>query len=354
MRYANNDNIFACCFQKMRNFLPYQIFLINFAVFKQQTDMEFKYTIGVDLGGTNTVYAVVDADGNIIEKDSFPTDTPSVEVWADRLAAGIMLMIDRNNLRGRVTGVGIGAPSANATSGCIEGATNLPWAPPVPLAAMMEERLHLSVSINNDANAAALGERAFGVAKGMDNFIVITLGTGVGGGVVCNGHLLCGSRGFATELGHITFPFAKGRMCGCGREGCLETVASARGVVETARRMMAESDTPSILRDVDERFLSSKIIAEAAAAGDVIAKAVFDFTGRCLGKAAAEYAAFTDPDAIILFGGVAKSGKLLTEPMAEAFEENVLHLYRGRVKILTSTLCDADAALIGAASLPLL
>lgn len=354
MRYANNDGIFNCLFQKMHFFLPLIFFLINFAVFKRQTDMESKYTVGVDLGGTNTVYAVVDADGNIVEKDSFPTVTPTVEVWADMLATEITLMIDRNNLKGQIAGVGIGAPSANATSGCIEGATNLPWAPPIPLAAMMEHRLHLPVSINNDANAAALGERAYGVAKGMDNFIVITLGTGVGGGVVCNGHLLCGSRGFATELGHITFPFAKGRMCGCGREGCLETVASARGVVETARKMMAESDTPSILRDVDERFLSSKMIAEAAMAGDEIGKAVFDFTGSCLGKAAAEYAAFTDPDAIILFGGVAKAGKLLTMPMKEAFEENVLHLYRGRVKILTSTLCDADAAIIGAASLPLI
>lgn len=316
--------------------------------------MERKYTIGVDLGGTNTVYAVVDNEGNIIEKESFSTDTPFAEAWADCLSAGILAMIDRNGLSGQIAGVGIGAPSSNPTSGCIEGATNLPWAPPIPLVAMMEERLKMPVKVNNDANAAALGERAYGIAKGMDDFIVLTLGTGVGGGVVCNGHLLCGARGFATELGHLTFPFAQGRVCGCGREGCLETVASARGVVETARRMMAESDTPSMLREFEDGELSAKKIAEAANAGDEIAKAVFDFTGMCLGKAAAEYAAFTDPEAIILFGGVAKAGKLLTEPMAKTFDEHVLHLYRGRVKILTSTLCDAEAALIGAASLPLM
>ena len=317
-------------------------------------DLKQKYTVGVDLGGTNTVYALVDETGVIIDKASFPTDTPSADIWADMLANGISEMIARNKLELQIAGIGIGAPSANPSSGCIEGATNLKWAPPVPLVAMMKQRLNLPVSINNDANAAALGERAYGVAKGLDNFIVITLGTGVGGGVVCNGHLLCGSRGFATELGHITFPFAKGRMCGCGREGCLETIASARGIVTTARRMLAESDTPSTLRQTDTRLLTAKMIAEAAEAGDAIAKAVFNFTGSCLGKAAAQFAAFSDPDAIILFGGVAKAGRLLTEPMAKAFEADVLHLYRGRVKILTSSLCDAEAALIGAASLPLL
>lgn len=311
------------------------------------------YSIGVDLGGTNTVYAVVDEYGNIIDKNSFTTSTSTVMTWADILADGIKDMVARLGLAEQICGIGIGAPSANAASGCIEGATNLPWAPPIPLAKMMEERLSLPVLINNDANAAALGERAYGVAKGMDNFIVLTLGTGVGGGVVCNGHLLTGARGFATEFGHITFPFAMGRVCGCGREGCLETVASAGGIVATARRMMTESDTPSMLRYMDDNDLTAKAISDAAFSGDVLAKAVFDFTGRCLGKAAAEFAAFTDPDAIILFGGVAKSGRLLTEPMAEAFDEYVLHLYRGRVKILTSSLCDADAAIKGAASLPL-
>lgn len=309
------------------------------------------FTVGVDLGGTNTVYAIVDELGLILEKDSFPTQTPSADVWADMLAAGIFDMIARHNISGQVKGVGIGAPSANATTGAIEGATNLPWPPPIPLGQMMEDRLSLPVMVNNDANAAALGERSFGVAVGLDNFIMLTLGTGVGGGVVCNGHLLCGARGFATELGHITFPFARGRKCGCGREGCLETVASARGVVETACRLMDGSDTASSMRSLDCGKMTAKDVFDAAIAGDILARQVFDFTGRCLGIAAAEFAAFCDPEAVILFGGVAKAGRLLTEPMAEAFEKHTLHLYKGRVKMLTSSLSDADAALLGAASL---
>ncbi len=312
------------------------------------------FTVGVDLGGTNTVFAIVDKTGYIIDKDSFPTKTPSVDVWADQLADGINQMIDRHSLQGEIVGIGIGAPSANATTGSIEGATNLPWAPPIPVTNLMEARLGLPVKINNDANAAAIGEKAYGVAAGMNNFIVLTLGTGVGGGVVCNGHLLSGARGFAGELGHVTFPFAADRMCGCGRKGCLETVASARGIVETAKRMMAESDRPSKLRDVKEEELTSKAICEAAMQGDELAKDVFDFTGECLGKAAAEFAAFTDPEAIILFGGVAKAGNLLIEPMREAFGKQTLHLYRDRVRFMISALEGANAALIGAASLPLL
>ncbi len=311
------------------------------------------FTVGVDLGGTNTVFAIVDKTGYIIDKDSFPTKTPSVDVWADQLAEGISCMIDRHSLQGDIVGIGIGAPSANATTGSIEGATNLPWPPPIPITNLMEARLGLPVKINNDANAAAIGEKAYGVAAGMNNFIVLTLGTGVGGGVVCNGHLLSGARGFAGELGHVTFPFAADRMCGCGRKGCLETVASARGIVETAKRMMADSDRPSSLRDIPQDQLTSKNICEAAMRGDVLAKEVFDFTGACLGKAAAEFAAFTDPEAIILFGGVAKAGDLLIEPMREAFGKHTLHLYRDRVRFLVSSLEGANAALIGAASLPL-
>lgn len=312
------------------------------------------FTVGVDLGGTNTVFAIVDKTGYIIDKDSFPTKTPTVDVWADMLADGISRMIDRNSLQGDIVGIGIGAPSANATTGCIEGATNLPWPPPVPLANLMEARLGLPVKINNDANAAAIGEKAYGVAAGMNDFIVLTLGTGVGGGVVCNGHLLSGARGFAGELGHITFPFAADRMCGCGRKGCLETVASARGIVETAKKMMSESDKESTLRSIPFEELSSKAIADAANDGDQLAKEVYDFTGKCLGMAAAEFAALTDPEAIILFGGVAKAGDLLVSPMREAFGKHTLHLYRDRVRFLISALEGANAALVGAASLPLL
>lgn len=311
------------------------------------------FTIGVDLGGTNTVFAIVDKTGYIIDKASFPTKTPSVDVWADILTDGISKMIEKNSLQGDIVGIGIGAPSANATTGSIEGATNLPWPPPVPLSNLIEARLGLPVKVNNDANAAAIGEKAYGVAAGMNDFIVLTLGTGVGGGIVCNGHLLSGARGFAGELGHVTFPFAQDRVCGCGRKGCLETVASARGIVETAKRLMKTTDKPSMLRAMTDEQLTSKTIAEAANAGDELAKEVFDFTGECLGKAAAEFAAFTDPEAIILFGGVAKAGDLLITPMREAFGKHTLHLYRDRVRFLISALEGANAALVGAASLPL-
>lgn len=312
------------------------------------------FTVGVDLGGTNTVFAIVDKTGYIIDKESFPTKTPSVDVWADILADGISRMIDRNSLQGDVVGIGIGAPSANATTGSIEGATNLPWPPPIPLANLLEARLGLPVKVNNDANAAAIGEKAYGVAAGMNDFIVLTLGTGVGGGVVCNGHLLSGARGFAGELGHVTFPFAADRVCGCGRKGCLETVASARGIVETARRFMGNSVRDSVLRSIPAEELTSKAIAEAAESGDELAKEVYDFTGKCLGIATAEFAAFTDPEAIILFGGVAKAGDLLVGPMRESFGKHTLHLYRDRVRFMISALEGANAALIGAASLPLL
>ena len=312
------------------------------------------FTVGVDLGGTNTVYAIVDKTGHIIDQSSFPTMTPTLEEWADRLADGISDMISSCDLEGEIVGIGIGAPSANAATGCVEGSTNLPWTPPLPLVNMIEARLSLPVKINNDANAAAIGEMAYGVAAGMKDFIVLTLGTGVGGGIVCNGHLLSGARGFAGELGHVTFPFAKGRICGCKREGCLETVASARGIVMTAKILLEQSDEPSLLRNIAQNDMTAKDISEAAKAGDKIAASVYEFTGRCLGEAAAQFAAFTDPEAIILFGGVSKAGDLLINPMREAFAMHTLHLYRDRVRFLISSLKDADAAILGAASLPYL
>ena len=311
------------------------------------------YSIGVDLGGTNTVYALVDTNGNILKCDSFPTATPTVEEWADKLAAGILDMIG-NIKKENLSGIGIGAPCANAVTGCIEAATDLPWPSPIPLAVMMESRTGMKTVISNDANAAAIGEMAYGSAKGMTNFIVLTLGTGVGAGVVVDGHLLTGRNGFAGELGHVTFPFASDRLCGCGRNGCLQTVASAKGVVKTARQMLAESDVPSVLRELGDEELTAKAVSEAANSGDALAKSVYDFTGKCLGAAAAEFAAFSDPEAIILFGGVSKAGDLLLKPMKEEFDKRALHLYSGRVKFMCSTLKDADAAILGAASLPIM
>lgn len=312
------------------------------------------FTIGVDLGGTTTSFAIVDSVGHIIAKDMIPTPTPTVEEWADHLAEGISILIEEADLMGQIEGIGIGAPCANATTGCIEAATDLPWKSPIPLANMMEGRLGLRTIVTNDANAAAIGEMTYGSAVGLKNFIVLTLGTGVGSGIVCDGHLLSGTRGFAGELGHVTFPFAADRQCACGRKGCLQTVASAKGIRETTRRFLENSDEPSIMRSIPMEELSPKVVEQAAKSGDKIANEIYEFTGRCLGMAAAEFAAMTDPEAIILFGGVSKAGDLLLKPMRESFRPAALHLYRDRVRFSVSGLSDADAAILGAASLPYL
>lgn len=312
------------------------------------------FTVGVDLGGTNTVLAIVDAVGHIVKSDSFPTATPTIGQWADILAERVRDLIRETDLQGHVIGIGIGAPCANAVTGTIEAATDLPWPSPIPLANLVQSRLQMPTIVTNDANAAAIGEMAYGAAAGLKNFIVLTLGTGVGSGIVCDGHLLSGTHGFAGELGHVTFPFAADRPCGCKRNGCLQTVASAKGIVNTTLRMLEATDEPSMLRNIEPEKITAKIVCEAALQGDQVAKAVYDFTGECLGKAAAEFAAFTDPEAIILFGGVANAGELLLTPMREAFRENALHLYRDRVRFMKSGLDGADAAVLGAASLPTL
>lgn len=312
------------------------------------------FSVGVDLGGTNTVYGIVDGVGHVLASGSFPTRIPDFEKWCDTLADGIRELIAQTGTEGRIEGVGLGAPCANATTGCIEGSVNLPWPSPVPVAKMLGDRLGLKVRIQNDANTAAGGEMKFGAGVGLNNFLVLTLGTGVGAGIVVDGHLLSGRNGFAGELGHVTFPFAADRRCGCGRKGCLETVASAGGIVETARRFLELSKEPSSLRGISIDKMTARDISLAAQAGDRIAAEVYDFTGRCLGKAAAEFAAFCDPEAVFLFGGVAKAGDLLLVPMREAFRECVLHLYRDRVRFGVSGLREADAALLGAASLALI
>ncbi|MDE6077415.1 MAG: ROK family protein, partial [Muribaculaceae bacterium] len=261
-------------------------------------------------------------------------------------------MINSTHLEEQIIGMGIGAPCANAITAAIEAATDLPWPSPIPIGTMMQARLRMPVTVTNDANAAAIGEMMYGAAAGLKNFIVLTLGTGVGAGVVCDGHLLSGTRGFAGELGHVTFPFAAGRPCGCGRTGCLQTVASAKGILATTRHLLDVSSEQSSLRNIPDDRLTAKLVCEAARQGDALAKEIYTYTGHCLGLAAAEFAAFTDPEAIILFGGVANAGDLLLEPMAEAFREHALHLYRDRVRFLISGLNGADAAILGAASLP--
>lgn len=311
------------------------------------------YTVGVDIGGTNTLYALVDTEGRILKRGSMPTRTgQTAEEFFHSLAQRIKGLTDGID-PSAVAGIGVGIPCANAYTGCVEAATDLPWPSPVPVARLLEDYTGLMTFISNDANAAAVGEMKYGVARGMRDFLMLTLGTGVGGGVVCDGNVLSGSRGFAGELGHISTPKALDRMCSCGRPGCLQTVASASGVVETARRMLLSSDLPSLLRDTDPSSLTAAMIGRAADGGDPLALKVFEFTGDVVGEACASYAAMTDPDAIVLFGGVARAARHFIPYMRRALEREALHLYRDRIEILVSSLPDADAAVLGAAALPL-
>lgn len=312
---------------------------------------EAPYAVGVDLGGTNTALALVDRRGNIMARDFFPTATDGFNRWVKILGEHVEDLL-RGVDRADVAGVGIGAPCANTATGMVSGATNLNWLFPAPLAAEVEHVTGLHAAIGNDANVAAIGEMAYGAARGMKNFIVLTLGTGVGAGVVIDGHLLSGAGGYAGELGHVRFAFAADRVCSCGRLGCLETVASAKGVVKTALSMLdSQPDKVSLLRDVDRGRLTPRHVTEAAELGDAIAREVYEFTGNCIGEACASFAAFADPEAIIFFGGVAKAGEWILQPARRAFKESALHLYADRVRLIPSELSDNDAALLGAAAL---
>ncbi len=310
------------------------------------------YRLGIDIGGTNTEMGIVDESGKIVARKKIPTTGHnSLSKYISLLGEcfrEMKLSLPENAL---VVSAGIGAPCANSTSGCIEGATNLPWKGIIPLASLCEDEFGLPVRISNDANAAAAGERMYGVAKGIDNFIMLTLGTGVGSGIVCDGHLLSGSRGFAGELGHVTLGEGYDRECPCGRKGCLQTYAQAEGIVRTAIEILEDKSIPSEMRNIPAEELTPKLICEFAEKGDEAAILTFRKTGGILGIATANFLAFTDPEAVVLFGGIAKAGKLLTDPMKEAMNRNALFLYKDKVEILTSSLDGADAAIIGASAL---
>lgn len=308
--------------------------------------------LGIDLGGTNTVMGIVDERGTILVRDTVPTcGHADLEAYVARLAETFSHMKEPLSEGAEVVGCGVGAPCANQTTGCLEGATNLPWKGIIPLARILSEAFGLPVEISNDANAAAAGERMFGAAQGIDNFIMLTLGTGVGAGIICDGHLLSGSRGFAAELGHVTLGKGFDRECPCGRKGCLQTYAQADGVVRTAIELLREDSRPSTLRAIPKEELTPKSIAEAAKDGDPVAIETYRRTGEVLGHAVANFLAVTDPDAVVLFGGISKAGDLLIAPMREAMERDALFLYKNRVRILASTLPGADAAILGAAAL---
>jgi len=313
------------------------------------------YVIGLDLGGTNSVFGIVDSRGDIKATTAIKTGGyTNTEDYVDACVTALQPIIEQVGGLETIKAMGIGAPNANYYTGTIEYAPNLPWAHNgvVPLAKMFSDRLGgIPVAMTNDANAAAIGEMVYGVARGMKNFIVITLGTGVGSGIVVNGQLLYGSDGFAGELGHVTMVRGeKGRLCGCGRTGCLEAYCSATGVARTARELLATTDRPSLLRDLNPEEITSLDVSIAAGKGDELAKEIYEFTGKMLGEACADFAAFSSPEAFIFFGGMVKAGDLIMNPIREAYDAHVLKIFKGKAKFLISGLDGASAAVLGASA----
>lgn len=308
--------------------------------------------IGLDLGGTNSVFGVVDSQGEIIATTSIKTQTyPSVDQYIMESVKAIKQIAEQVGGMEKIRAMGIGAPCGNYYKGTIEHAANLVWAKGiVPLANMFVNELGIPVVVTNDAKAAAMGEMKYGVAVGMNNFVELTLGTGVGSGIVANGQLIYGFDGFAGELGHMIVE-PDGRPCGCGRKGCLETYCSATGVVRTAIAMLEESSEATSLRDIATDKLTSYEVYKAAMAGDTMAQEVFKQTGRRIGIACANIATFLSPEAFIFFGGLAQAGELLLRPIEEAYNENVLSLYKGKARFLMSGLDGAKAAILGASAI---
>ncbi len=313
------------------------------------------YVIGVDLGGTNTVFGIVDTYGKIVAEDSIKTQKyKTAEEFVEAGVACLLPLIAQRGGTEKIAGMGIGAPNANYYTGAIEIAPNIAWAHDsvVPLGEMFSQKLGIPVHLTNDANAAALGEMTYGAARGMKNFIVITLGTGVGSGIVINGQLVYGHDGFAGELGHVTMVRGEeGRVCGCGRKGCLECYCSASGMARTAREMLANTDRPSLLREKNPADIESLDVSIAAGKGDELANEIFQFTGKMLGEACADFTAFSSPEAYIFFGGLCKAGDLIMKPIEESYNRAVMPIYRGKAKFLVSGLMNANAAVLGASAL---
>ncbi|MDD6907830.1 MAG: ROK family protein [Bacteroidaceae bacterium] len=314
-------------------------------------NMEKPYVVGMDIGGTNTVFGVVDSRGNVLASDSVKTQQyTQIEEYVDAVCKKLLPLIQQFGGAEKIKGMGVGAPNGNYYSGTIEFAPNLPWRGIIPLAAMFEDKLGIPTALTNDANAASIGELTYGAARGLKDFIMITLGTGLGSGILINGQLVYGHDGFAGELGHVIVN-PEGRVCGCGRKGCLETYCSATGVARTAREFLVARSEPSLLRNVPVEDIQSKDVYDAAVKGDKLAQEIFEYTGKILGEALANFVAFSSPEAIILFGGLAKSGDYITKPIQKALEDNVLNIYKGKTKLLLSQLKDADAAVLGASAL---
>lgn len=314
------------------------------------------YVIGLDLGGTNAVFGIVDQRGEIKATTAIKTQQyDTAEAFIEASINALLPIIEQVGGIEKIRSMGVGAPNGNYYKGTIEIAPNIKWAHDciVPLGKMFSEKLNgIPVAVTNDANAAAIGEMVYGVARGMKNFIVITLGTGVGSGIVVNGQLVYGSDGFAGELGHVTMVRGEeGRMCGCGRKGCLETYCSATGVARTARELLDKTSRPSLLRDIKPNDITSLDVSIAASKGDELAKEIYEFTGKMLGEACADFATFCSPEAFIFFGGMTKAGELIMDPIRRAYDAHVLPVYKGKAQFLVSGLDGASAAVLGASAI---
>lgn len=315
-------------------------------------DISNELAIGIDIGGTNTKYGIVNHRGEILQKGDIRTDGyPKIEQYIDALYDTLKPVIDSFENQ-KVIGIGIGAPNGNYYNGTIEYAPNLKWKGIIPIAKFITEKFGIPSALTNDANAAAVGEMTYGAARGMKDFIMITLGTGVGSGIVANGHLILGHDGFAGELGH-TIIVPGGRLHeGTGMLGSLETYASATGVAKTAIELLEKDpDKKSLLRDYSKSKIDSKVVFECAMKGDEIAKKVYKFTGKILGEALANFVMFSSPEAIILFGGLTKAGDLIMKPTKKHMEKNLLPIFQNKVKLIFSELLESDAAILGASAL---
>ena len=306
--------------------------------------------LGIDIGGTNTVFGFIDKEGICIAEGTLPTQRHAdVEDYIDELFQAINTEKENLSYDVKIKGIGIGAPNASYYTGTIEDAANLRWKGSIPLVKLVQKRLDVPVYITNDANAAAMGEKVFGAARDMNNFMVITLGTGLGSGIFANGDILHGHGGFAGEVGHMIVR-KSGRECGCGRKGCLETYVSATGVKRSVYKLLARHNGDSELRDIPFNELTAKMVAEAANRGDEVAKETFSYTATILGEVLANVVAVTSPEAIFLFGGLTKAGDILFDPVRETLEKNLLSIYKNKIKVLPSGLSD-NAAVLGSAAL---
>jgi glucokinase len=311
--------------------------------------MKEPLALGIDMGGTNTAYGFVNSRGEIVRKGSLPTTGHSgVEGFVADLKntlAPVAAQLGTDN----IIGVGIGAPNGNIYTGEIVFAPNMPWKGVIPMARLVGDALGIKATLTNDANAAGIGEMMYGAAKGMKDFILVTLGTGLGSGFVANGHMIYGHDGLAGELGHV-IAVRDGRKCNCGRYGCLERYASATGIVITAEEWLAQRRDATILRTHDGK-LTAKDIQDAAHTGDAMALELYEYTGKILGQTLADMVAITSPQAIIFFGGLANAGDMLLHPIKKHLEDNLLNIYKNKVRIMQSALPDADAAILGASAL---